>query len=177
MRRLAATSTLLGEDTVCELHRRIVARSQPAIAGIYSTLPRRIAGSADVFPNAAKRPDLMDAFGCWLSQAPADPTAAFDGHFRLTAIHPFADGNGRTAWLLMNVMLIWRGYPPVTVRPEDRKAYLDALKTGSVGDDLGPFQARMLTRLDATLDEYLGVLQEALPVPRPAPSRGRHDVP
>src|SRR5438309_6035560 len=35
MRSLAAQTTPIGEDTVCELHRRIVARSQPAIAGIY----------------------------------------------------------------------------------------------------------------------------------------------
>jgi Fic family protein len=43
MRRLAQTSSI-GEDIVCELHRRIVARSQPAIAGIYSPHPRRAAG-------------------------------------------------------------------------------------------------------------------------------------
>src|ERR1700732_2326333 len=39
MRALAAASTPLDESIVCELHRRIVARSQPAIAGIYSALP------------------------------------------------------------------------------------------------------------------------------------------
>lgn len=163
MRALAAGSTTLGEDTVCELHRRIVLRSQPAIAGAYSTLPRRIAGSAVVFPNPAKIPDLMEAFGRWLAAAALDPVAAFDGHFRLTAIHPFADGNGRTARLLMNLMLIRGGYPPVTVRPEDRNAYLDALERGSLANDLAPFQTLMHERLDAVLAEYLGVLREVLP--------------
>src|SRR5450432_4222771 len=45
MRALAAAPTPLDEATVCELHRRIVARSQPESAGVYSRLPRRIAGS------------------------------------------------------------------------------------------------------------------------------------
>ena len=53
---------------------------------------------------------------------------AFDAHFRLTAIHPFADGNGRTARLLMNLLLLRGGYPPLAVRPEDRKIYLDTLE-------------------------------------------------
>ena len=163
MRALAARSTALGEDAVCELHRRIVARSQPALAGHYSTLPRRVAGSPVVFPNAAKLPRLMASFGQWLAAAPAEPEPAFEAHFRLTAIHPFGDGNGRTARLLMNVMLLRGGYPPIAVRPEDRKAYLDALERGSLAEDLGPFQTLMHERLDATLGEYLSVLKEGAP--------------
>ncbi len=50
MREPATLMAPIGESTVCELHRRIVARSQPTIAGIYSQLPRRIAGSPVVFP-------------------------------------------------------------------------------------------------------------------------------
>jgi hypothetical protein len=41
---------------------------------------------------------------------------------------PFNDGNGRTAWLLMNLVLIRAGYPPIAVRPEDRLAYIRALQ-------------------------------------------------
>jgi Fic family protein len=162
MRGLAAQTEPIGEETVCELHRRIVARSQPAIAGIYSAHPRRVAGSPVIFPNASKVPTLMEEFGAWLSHAPSTPAGAFDAHFRLTAIHPFSDGNGRTARLLMNLMLIRGGYPPVAVRPEDRKPYLDALERGSLSNDLQPFQTFMYERLDATLDEYLNALQEAL---------------
>ncbi|HEY8063178.1 MAG TPA: Fic family protein [Methylosinus sp.] len=163
MRELAAQSGLVGEDTVCELHRRIVARSQPGIAGIYSRNPRRIAGSAVTFPNPAKIPQLMEELGAWLLSAAAEPLAAFEAHFRLTAIHPFADGNGRTARLLMNLLLIRGGYPPVSVRPEDRKAYLDGLERASLADDASPYRTFMGERLDATLAEYIGVLEEALP--------------
>ncbi|MCI0736420.1 MAG: Fic family protein, partial [Beijerinckiaceae bacterium] len=165
MRELAAAATPLDENTVCELHRRIVARSQPDIAGVYSRNPRRIAGSPVVFPNPAKIPALMENFGTWLKAAPSSPASAFEAHHRLVAIHPFADGNGRAARLLMNLLLIRGGYPPVAVRPDDGKAYLDSLDRASLSGDLAAYRILMHQRLDATLGEYLGVLREALPTP------------
>ena len=158
MRELAAKTT-----PVRELHRRIVFRSQPEIGGIYSTLPRRVAGSPVVFPNVVKIPGLMNDYGEWLAKSAPEPATSFDAHFRLLAIHPFADRNGRTARLLMNLLLLRGGYPPVAVRPEDRKTYLDALEQASMREDIKPFQTFMHQRLDATLGEYLSALQEALP--------------
>lgn len=160
MRALAERAAPIGEDAVRELHRRIVTRSEPDIAGVYSPHRRRVAGSSVIFPNPLKTPELMQAFGRWLERAPLTAEAAFDAHFRLTAIHPFSDGNGRTARLLMNLHLIRGGYVPVSVRPEDRARYLDALERGSLADDLRPFQAFMHERLDATLGEYLSALEE-----------------
>jgi hypothetical protein len=61
------------------------------------------------------------------------------------------------------LILIRGGYPPISVRPEDRKRYLDALERGSVTNDLGPFHHFMYERLDATLEEYLSALEQALP--------------
>jgi Fic family protein len=163
VRELAAKATPIDESTVRELHRRIVARSQPEIGGIYSTFPRRIAGSPVVLPNAAKIPQLMKDFGEALGALEPVPASSFDAHFQLAAIHPFSDGNGRTVRLLMNLILLREGYPPVAVRPEDRKTYLDTLQHASMQDDLKPFQTFMHQRLDATMGEYLSVLQEALP--------------
>lgn len=163
MRDLAGHETPIGEAVVRELHRRIVARSQPDIAGIYSRFPRRIAGSAVPFPNPVKITGLMQEFGAELETAPRTPAAAFEAHFRLTAIHPFGDGDGRTARLLMNLLLLRGGYPPVAVRPEDRSHYLEALEQGSLADDLRDFQSLMHVRLDATLDEYLGAVRAAFP--------------
>ena len=124
MRALAVRGEPLGETVVTELHRRIVARSQPEIAGFYSPHPRRIAGSPVIFPNPLKVPALMQAFGAELASASGTAQAAFDAHFRLTAIHPFRDGNGRTARLLMNLILFragtrpspcgWRTAPPIS---------------------------------------------------------------
>jgi Fic family protein len=130
---------------------------------MYSTLPRRIAGSPVVFPNAVKIPELMRAYGEWISQAASEPATSFDAHYRLVAIHPFSDGNGRTTRLVMNVLLLRGGYPPVAVRPEDRKAYLDTLEHASMREDLTLFQTFMHQRLDATLGEYLKTLLEARP--------------
>jgi Fic family protein len=163
MRELATQSAPVDEGAVCELHRRIVARSQPDIAGIYSRNPRRIAGSPVVFPNPAKIPQLMEDFGAWLSASAPNPASAFEAHYRLTAIHPFGDGNGRTARLLMNLLLIRGGYPPVAVRPQDRKTYLDSLERASLAGDAKPYQTLMHERLDATLEDYVSVLREALP--------------
>src|SRR5665213_2824550 len=67
VRELADRASVIDETTVREIHRRIVARSQPEIWGVYSTLPRRIAGSGVVFPNPVKTPELMKAFGEGLS--------------------------------------------------------------------------------------------------------------
>jgi Fic family protein len=159
MRELAAGDLPLSENIVLELHRRIVARSEPDIAGCYSPHRRRIAGSSVVFPNPLKIPDLMQEFGAWLALAPATPQSAFTAHFRLTAIHPFSDGNGRTARLLMNLLLLRGGYVPLAVRPEDRKIYLDALEHGSLTGDVMAFERFLYERLDATLGEYLGALE------------------
>jgi Fic family protein len=167
MRARAIDTTPPDEATVCELNRRIVLRSRPDIAGVYSNLPRRIAGSPVIFPNPAKIPDLMQAFGAALVRCGASPADVFDAHFRLTAIHPFADGNGRTARLLMNLLLLRRGYPPIAVRPEDRGRYLSGLERASLADDLAPFQLLMHERLDATLADYLAALGEALPLTPP----------
>jgi Fic family protein len=105
---------------------------------------------------------LMKEYGEWLGKAGPAPANSFDAHYRLVAIHPFGDGNGRAARLVMNLLLLREGYPPIAVRPEDRKTYLDALEQASVRDDLKPFQTFMHRRLDATLAEYLEALKEAL---------------
>ena len=66
-----------------------------------------------------------------------------------------------TARLLMNLILLRHGYPPIAVRPVDRVAYLDALEIGSLTDDLNPFQQLMHQRLCDTLDDYLEAFREA----------------
>jgi Fic family protein len=74
---------------------------------------------------------------------------------------PFNDGNGRTARLLMNLILIRGGYPPVAVRPEDRPTYLQTLQTAR-GTEKLLYQRLDATLLDATLTEVLTSLHDAI---------------
>ncbi len=89
----------------------------------------------------------MKDYGEWLGQFGPDAATSFEAHFRLVAIHPFSDGNGRAARLMMNLLLLRQGYPPITVRPEHRKTYLDTLEHTSIQDDIKPFQIFMHQRL------------------------------
>ena len=102
----------------------------------------------------------MGDFARWLGAAPDTPETGFTAHRRLVDIHPFNDGNGRTARLLMNLILIRSGYPPVAVRPEDRPAYIRALQQAQAGLGSESFDELMYARLDAALAEYLVVLGE-----------------
>ena len=51
------------------------------------------------------------------------PQIAFDYHLRFLTIHPFLDGNGRTARILTNLILIANGYPPIIVKTEEKEVY------------------------------------------------------
>lgn len=157
MREQVAARTPVDEALVIELHRRTLETSRPDIAGNYARFARRIGGSNVVLPNPLKVPDLMRAFGTRLAEAPEGPRSAFDAHYRLASIHPFDDGNGRTARLLTNMMMLRDGYVPVSVRPEDRREYLDTLREVQLADDhtAPAFHAFMLQRLEAALERHV----------------------
>lgn len=108
----------------------------------------------------------MGDFAGSLTVAADLPSAAFDAHRRRVNIHPFNDGNGRTARLLMNLMLIRGAYPPIAIRPEDRPAYLAALEA-QARDEGAAFTQLMHERLDATLGECIEALKQALPTDLP----------
>ncbi|HLG30515.1 MAG TPA: Fic family protein [Candidatus Brocadiales bacterium] len=55
-------------------------------------------------------------------------------HHGLLAIHPFADGNGRVSRLIMNMILMQKGYTPAIIRIEDKAEYLEALYRADRGD-------------------------------------------
>ena len=163
VREIARQTTPLTEMDARNLHRLVMMRSQPQIAGRYADQGRYVLTDAGrhAFPSPAEVPALMGDFAAWLGGAPGTPEASFTAHRRLVDIHPFNDGNGRTARLLMNLVLIRGGYPPIAVRPEGRSAYVRALlaaRTGGADD----FERLLYERLDATLGESLSALREAL---------------
>lgn len=135
MNRMAAQNSPLLETEILELHRTILTGIQDSDAGRYRDLRVRVVGSSRIFPNPVKVPDLMQDL---VQSINADPSHAViqaaRAHFGLVHIHPFADGNGRTARLLMNLMLIRAGYPPALVPLEVRGRYYDALEAANSGD-------------------------------------------
>jgi Fic family protein len=162
IRELGRQSAPLTESDIRNLHALIVKRSQPGIAGRYADLSRyvRTETGRHVFPSPAEIPALMGDLGLWLGQAAYSPDTAFTAHRRLVDIHPFNDGNGRTARLLMNLILIRSGYPPVAVRPEDRLSYIRSLQHAQAGAGTESFDRLLYERLDATLNEYLSALRD-----------------
>jgi len=172
VRALARHAGPLTEMDVRSLHRLVMLRSNSAIAGCYADQGRYVLTDAGrhSFPSPAEIAALMGDFAQWLGTAADTPDSAFAAHRRLVDIHPFNDGNGRTARLLMNLLLIRGGYPPVAVRPEDRLAYIAGLQQAQAGGGTEAFDLLLYERLDATLAEYVSAARAALPVPRtPAP--------
>jgi Fic family protein len=160
VRELAHEMRLLMGSDVRNLHRLVVQRSRPDIAGCYADLARYVRSETGryEFPSPAEIPALMGDFAQWLASATDTPESTFTAHLCLVDIHPFNDGNGRTARLLMNLILIRGGYPPIAVRPEDRPADILAFHQSQSGHGRESFNNLLYERLDATLGEYLSTL-------------------
>jgi Fic family protein len=161
VRALAAADERVREIDIREIHRLIQTRVDSEEAGRYSRHQRVIAGSPLVLPAPVEIPALMGDFVAWLAAAPASPETAFLAHAQLVAIHPFSDGNGRTARLLMNLVLMRAGYPPVIIGPEHRAAYIEALQALQLRSDPEPYQRFMTERLESSLDHHLAMLERA----------------
>ena len=162
VRDLARERTPLNEGDIRNLHRLVMHQSNPGIAGRYADQGRLVSGRHS-FPSPAEVPALMGDFGAWLGAATDTPETAFTAHLRLVEIHPFNDGNGRTARLLMNLVLIRGSYPPIAVRPEDRPAYIRALQDEQAGRGAESFESLLYERLDAPLWEYLSASRRRWP--------------
>jgi Fic/DOC family len=74
------------------------------------------------------------------------PELLAEAHIGFERVHPFIDGNGRAGRLVLNLMLVRLGYPPVVVLKEQRSAYLRAMQQADKGDDgpLGEILARAM---------------------------------
>jgi Fic family protein len=158
MRELAKGGEPVREGDIRNLHRLVLSQVAPAEAGKYSDHQRTISGTELVLRSPAEIPALMGDFGAWLARATPGPEAAFDAHEKLVTIHPFSDGNGRTARLLMNLLLIKAGYPPVVIPPEERSAYHDALHAVQVDGDGDRYHEFLWERLAESLRYTLAVL-------------------
>lgn len=159
---LAEADTPIMEHTLRQIHTLILRTIDDEEAGRYRRGQVRITGTEYVPPEAASVPALMQEFIAWLTSADAATrhpveTAAL-AHFQLVHIHPFVDGNGRTARLLMNLCLMRAGYPPAVIRNEDRAAYYTALDEAHAGET-EDFVILVADAVERSLDIYLDAVR------------------
>ncbi|HHY47393.1 MAG TPA: Fic family protein [Firmicutes bacterium] len=134
---LARGSDPITELEIRQIHSLILRGIDDENAGRYRTQQVYISGSKYIPPEPADVPARMRELSIWLNgagQAVHPVERAALAHFELALIHPFVDGTGRTARLLMNLILMRDGYPIAIVRPEDRLEYYDALERAGVGE-------------------------------------------
>ncbi len=149
-------------DDILSIHRIILQGIDPIHAGIFRTVMVRILGSNHVFPNYLKVPILMTEFMLWLTSTQDHPVEiAAMAHFKLVSIHPFVDGNGRTARLLMNLLLLQQGYPIAIIKKEDRKAYINSLELAGSTNDLSVFKSIIFQAVESSLDGYLEAITQS----------------
>lgn len=147
----------LTEKDMLHIHDIILKGIDDANAGHYRSVPVRISGSAVVLPNPRKVPDLMQEFVEWLKHSGDLHVVelAAEAHYRLVTIHPFVDGNGRTARLLMNMILLMTGYPAAIIRKRDRLAYISSLEKAQLGGSKDDYLKIIAKAVDRSLDIYL----------------------
>ena len=87
---------------------------------------------------------------------------AADLHQKFVSIHPFVDGNGRTARLLMNFALSEAGYPVISIMPDkkSRSDYMDALAVSRETGNLVPFEKLVADYTIRTLENRIGILKQ-----------------
>lgn len=157
---LASAPHGITERNIKEIHSLILKEIDNDYAGRYRDIQVRISGSSRTPPDPLLVQELMERFAVtWLTNQGKHPVIqAAMAHYELVSIHPFVDGNGRTARLLMNLILMKHGYFPAVILKNDRKKYYDTLEKGHQGktDDFIFFVGRALER---TIYLYL----EAIP--------------
>lgn len=109
--------------------------------GQYKTVPNHVktqTGEIFYFASPEETPAKMDDLLKWykenVNSTDLHPVLfATEFHYRFICIHPFDDGNGRIARLLMNFILMQQGYPPAIIKTEEKDKYFAALQQADSG--------------------------------------------
>jgi len=163
----------LSENFVRELHTLILKESYEVDAitpeglptqkrvkvGEYKTTPnhvKTITGEIFHYTTPEETPILMNELIQWYNQKSEESEVnpillASEFHYRYIRIHPFDDGNGRTARIIMNFILLRFGYPPVIIKTEDKHNYFAALRQADAGT-FKPFAEYIATNLKHSLE-------------------------
>ncbi len=148
------------EILIRQLHQLVMLDTDRDWAGKYRDANVIIGGSDHTPPEAIEVPRKMRSLVDWIrvNQKKLHPIElASIVHHKLVYIHPFFDGNGRTARLAMNLFLMRAGYPLVIILKNDRKKYYSVLNKADKVDyiSLIRFVAQSVER---SLNIYLQIV-------------------
>ena len=166
---LAGGDTPITPFELRQIHSLVLARIDDEEAGQYRQLPVRIGGATHQPPDAWEVPHLMMEWGDWLNGPATDLHPIIRSalaHHRLVAIHPFIDGNGRTARLVMNLILLQEGYPPTIILRSNRRQYYTVLARADA-DDAAPLVNFVGRAVERSLTLYLDACTPQTEPPSP----------
>jgi len=155
--KLAQSENTIKQDDILKVHELLMRGIDDQNAGKYRTGQVRVAGATFMPPPAGKVQPMINELLQTISENPDElrpiELAAFF-HHKLVYIHPFLDGNGRTARLLTNVILMRSGYPFTILLKVDRPKYLRTLSEADNGN-MVPFANFIAHCVERSLDIYL----------------------
>ncbi|MDD4301653.1 MAG: Fic family protein [Sphaerochaeta sp.] len=159
--QIISSKGILTEYTIRNIHSLILQGIDKHNAGAYRQENVLISGASHIPPKHYEVATLMEHLITeyrtrWESFHPVVRAMLLHGEF--VKIHPFIDGNGRTARLLLNFELIRWGYPPVIIRKEQRATYYAALDTAHTAMQYRPFLELVATALLESEKLWLSVL-------------------
>lgn len=150
------------EDTIKRLHQLFYQKVDADKAGRYRSIQVFISGT-DYIPSSAE--DVPQLMGHMVDQIRSSRTTlhpielAAMAHKRLVDIHPFVDGNGRIARLLMNLILVNAGYGVVSIPPIWRNDYINALSASRRLNDMESFSKLIAECVIETERDYCRLLK------------------
>ena len=149
------------EGTIKKLHALILKSIDDKEAGNYRKHNVRIIGANHLPPQSIKVPRLMNEFIEWLNMNEYTMNIsqlASEVHYKFVMIHPFIDGNGRVARLIMNLILMKYGYPPAIILKVDRKRYYRVLNEANLGK-MGSYENFIGRAIERSLIIYLNSIE------------------
>lgn len=162
VRELVSKEEDLNERNLLKIHDLILRGIDLNNAGRYRRDRVRISGSRHIPPNPMKLPDLMFAYFAEYEtrKSMLHPVIlAGNMHQKLASIHPFIDGNGRTARLVMNLILLRNGYPAANIssNKQERDDYYCSLEKSDMEGDSTDFQRLVLKTEKLAQINYLNM--------------------
>jgi Fic family protein/DNA-binding XRE family transcriptional regulator len=163
VQELVADKSFFTERELLNLHNLILRGIHPEDAGKYRSVQVMIQGSSHLPPSPFEISEKMKEYFTWYQrnrQVVHPIVLAAEMHERLVTIHPFIDGNGRTARLVMNLILLQNGYIIANIKGDtaSRMAYYDALESVQVHQSKDGFIQFVAEVVKQNLERYLTIL-------------------